>query len=317
MGRRGLLRLAGAATAGVAAAGLATAADLTDIASTLPHSILIDGTGSNGQAQYEFEVSEAVEADPDKGPPEAGDKIKGTEVRGKVSPGDQDAYRFSGTITHLSLSSDASVSIVYDDPANTLEILTEDWADFSYEFTATSKITKELDNGNLSAEEGNDSVVENSDGTWTATGSTGGGDGDTYHFAGDIVEFTPMDADTNGFSLRVNDESITTYELTGEEPATDEESTRHHLEILTEADADFSYEFTATGQIELDYDNGDLSAEDYSDSVVENDDGTWTATGSTGGGYGDSYYVEGSVTEFTPMDADAHGFSLRWDGEAI
>jgi len=158
----------------------------------------------------------------------------------------------------------------------------------NYEFTSTGEITPDTDNGDNSAEN-NDSVIKNDDGTWTATGVTGNGFGDAYTFGGQITAF-----DASGeFELRLDGTTITVEELVA--------GSKHHIEVLTtENPSEISYEFTTTGEITPDTDNGDNSAEN-NDSISQNDDGSWTVNGYTGNGYGDAFYFQGELTEFGPV----------------
>ncbi|UWG47967.1 Uncharacterized protein HSRCO_1688 [Halanaeroarchaeum sp. HSR-CO] len=187
-----------------------------------------------------------------------------------------------------------------EDPEHLLEIVVPD--SLEYSFTTTGEIAKDLDNGDNSAEETNDIVTENDDGTWTAEGFTGNGYGDGYTFEGTATAFSPMEGD---FTLYLDGEEITPYELVGEDPT-------HTLEIVVPDELDYS--FTSTGPIEKDLDNGDNSAEETNDIVTENDDGTWTAEGYTGNGYGDTFVFERSVTDFSPMEGE---FALYLDGEQV
>ncbi|MFB6139929.1 MAG: right-handed parallel beta-helix repeat-containing protein [Halosimplex sp.] len=157
----------------------------------------------------------------------------------------------------------------------------------TYEFTATGRITKDTDDGRNSAE-GNDSVVQNADGTWTATGKTGNGFGDCYAFEGSVTDFSAQ----GSYELRLDGSTVTVDELV---------SSRRHIEVVTTEDpSELDYAFTTTGEITKDTDNGDRSAAG-NDSVTQNADGTWTADGYTGNGYGDAYYFQGELTDFGPV----------------
>lgn len=80
------------------------------------------------------------------------------------------------------------------------------------------------------------------------------------------------------------------------------------------------YEFTTTGAIEPLYErdtyNANLAAP--VDEAVENDDGTWTASGSIGGGStsGDSFRYEGEMTDFSAEGA-VDQMSLIADGQEV
>jgi len=156
--------------------------------------------------------------------------------------------------------------------------------DVAYEFTTTGEISLETSNGTNSAEE-NDVISQNDDGSWTATGETGNGFGDTYQFNGRVIEFTAE----GSYEIRLDGEVITANDLTN-----------RTIEVLTtENPSELDYEFTTTGQITRDR-NGQNSAGD-NDSITQNSDGTWTADGYTGNGYGDSYFFEGELVDFGPV----------------
>ncbi|WP_158603175.1 right-handed parallel beta-helix repeat-containing protein [Halorubrum sp. Atlit-26R] len=80
------------------------------------------------------------------------------------------------------------------------------------------------------------------------------------------------------------------------------------------------YEFTTTGAIEPLYErdtyNANLAAP--VDEAVENDDGTWTASGSIGGGStsGDSFRYEGAMTDFSAEGA-VDQMALIADGQEV
>ncbi|WP_415380801.1 right-handed parallel beta-helix repeat-containing protein [Halosimplex sp. TS25] len=161
--------------------------------------------------------------------------------------------------------------------------------DVTYEFTATGEITPDADNGRNSSEE-NDSVTQNSDGTWTATGKTGNGFGDAFTFSGSVTDFAAQ----GSYELILDGQPVTADDLVSDP--------RHHIEVLTTEDpSELDYTFTTTGEIALDTDNGRNSAAG-NDSVSQNDDGTWTADGYTGNGYGDAYYFEGDLVDFGPVE---------------
>jgi len=83
-------------------------------------------------------------------------------------------------------------------------------------------------------------------------------------------------------------------------------------ELVIAAEGEISYEFTTTGEITKLLDNGRNSAEPNNDTVSQNDDGTWTAVGYTGNGYGDGFSFEGEVTEFT---SNTNNYTLVLNGE--
>jgi len=92
------------------------------------------------------------------------------------------------------------------------------------------------------------------------------------------------------------------------------------LVILSENSNGVDYEFTTTGEITPLYDRSQYSADTAApaDEVVENGDGTWTATGATGGGSasGDAFYYDGTMENFSAT-GDVGQMSLIADGEAV
>ncbi|MGQ4556082.1 right-handed parallel beta-helix repeat-containing protein [Halobellus sp. GM3] len=92
------------------------------------------------------------------------------------------------------------------------------------------------------------------------------------------------------------------------------------LVIVTENSDGVQYEFTATGEITGLYDRSQYSADTGApaDEVTENDDGTWTATGATGGGgaSGDAFQYEGSMASFS-ASGDVDAMTLYADGTEV
>jgi len=172
-----------------------------------------------------------------------------------------------------------------------------------YSFTATGAIER-ISDGGFTAAESSDEVTQNADGTWTATGRAEAGYGDAFSVAGDVIDFQPADG---AYRLYVDGERRSRDDLVVER------TTTKRLEITTPADGSVTYEFTTTGEITKVLDNGDRSAED-NDEVVQNADGTWTAAGLTGNGYGDTFTFEGEVVSFSPMEGD---FGLLLDGQEV
>ncbi|WP_336357561.1 right-handed parallel beta-helix repeat-containing protein [Haloarcula sp. CGMCC 1.6347] len=74
---------------------------------------------------------------------------------------------------------------------------------------------------------------------------------------------------------------------------------------------DVRYEFTTTGEI-VPVNDGENAAE-ANDSVAKNDDETWTAIGWTGNGFGDSYEINGIVTDFNASG----NYEIRLDGAVV
>jgi|GEM_PF-688130 len=301
LARRRLLQLTGA---GIVGGALATGSAMA-AGSSLPHVITFDGSATSRTAEYQFSVSDAVAANTDIGGLESGDAIDGTTVSGSVT-GDVDAYRFSGTLTGLDVSGVVDVSISYGDTTSTstdrLEIVTPENGSVTYTFDCDGAVERVLDNGRNSAERTNDAIAENDDGTYTVTGATGNGYGDSFDLSGDVTSFEPVEGE---FTLFLNGTETTVAELTGQSSGGDsgsDEPEVHVLEIV--APNSVEYAFSATGEITPDLDNGRNSAESSNDDVTQNADGSWTATGSTGNGYGDTYGFEGQATAFDVLSGD-------------
>jgi hypothetical protein len=271
-------------------------------ASDHPNTIVFDGTVSSGKSKYEFAVTGTVEPHPDAGPIEVKDTIDGSSVTGAVHR-DKDAYRFSGQLTALDIRGDATVSLSYGDETDTeadrLQLVAGSDASIDYTFTATDKIVPVTD-GEHAAED-NDEVVENGDGTWSATGYVGNGHGDTFDFWGDIADISPMDGD---WTLFLNGNEVTSYDLTGEDPPSDE--TRQH-----------SYSFEGTGDSWADYyleveDESQMIASTVDGAVIEpdfhwvSDDGT-KAAGRVDPGERHAYEFDNLVLDVT-IEGEADAF---------
>lgn len=218
LSRRRILKVtaAGAFTGSAATTGSVAAS--TDY----PNSITFDGTKTRGKSRYEFEVSGGIDPDESAATREVKDTIDGSRVEGAVHR-DTDVYSFSGDLTYLDVKGDADVSLTYADEssvdADRLQIVSA--SEVNYTFTATDRIVLVTDIGENSAETYNDAVEENDDGTWTVTGFTGNGYGDTYDFWGEISNFEPVEGD---FTLFLNGEETTVTELTGQEPVEEDDN---------------------------------------------------------------------------------------------
>jgi hypothetical protein len=295
--RRRLLQVGGVGIASTLAVGSAFGG-----ASDHPNTIVFDGTVSSGKSKYEFAVSGTIEPHPDAGPIEVKDTIDGSSVTGAVHR-DKDAYRFSGQLTALDVNGDARVSLSYGDETDTkadrLQLVAGSDASIDYTFTTTDKIVPVTD-GEHSAED-NDEAVENSDGTWTATGYVGNGYGDTFDFWGDVANITPIDGD---WTLFLNGTEVTAYDLIGEEPPKQE--TRQH-----------SYSFEGTGNSWADYyleveDGSEMIASTVDGAVIEpdfhwvSDDGT-KAAGRVDPGERHAYEFDNLVLDVT-IEGEADAF---------
>ena len=265
-----------------------------------PNTIVFDGTDTSGKSKYEFEVSGSIEPYPDTGPLEVKDTIDGSSATGAVHR-DKDAYRFSGQLAALDVSGDATVSLSYGDEddvaADRLQFIAGSDAAVNYTFTATDKIVPVKDGDNPA--EDNDEIIENGDGTWTATGHVSDGYGDTFDFWGDVTELSPMDGD---YTLFLNGNEISAYDLTGEKAP----ETREH-----------SYSFEGTGDSWADYyleveDEGRMVATTLDGAVIEPDfhwvseDGT-KAAGRVDPGERHAYEFDNLVLDVT-IEGEADAF---------
>lgn len=87
------------------------------------------------------------------------------------------------------------------------------------------------------------------------------------------------------------------------------------LRLVSHADTTtIEYEFTVDGQVQLWQGNEKHEAEQTNDSVTQNADGTVTVRGGAGNGYGDTYLVQGSVTE---MQLDEQQWDVLWNNAAV
>ncbi|PSQ37534.1 hypothetical protein BRD08_02445 [Halobacteriales archaeon SW_10_66_29] len=145
-----------------------------------------------------------------------------------------------------------------------------------------------------------DSVSQNNDGSWTVTGDTAYGRGDTWDFRGDVTDFAPMEGE---FTLFLDGEEITPHELTS-------------AEALTE-DRKHSYSFEGTGSEYADYyleveEGGNMIASTVDGAVIEeefhwiSDDGT-KAAGQVDPGERHAYEFDTLVLDVT-IDGSADAY---------
>ncbi len=86
------------------------------------------------------------------------------------------------------------------------------------------------------------------------------------------------------------------------------------FELVSDAGTEgLEYEFTVEGTVTKNTSAGDNASEE-NDSITQNGDGTVTVTGTTGNGYGDAYYVDGTVTS---IRLDETKWTLRYDGQEV
>jgi hypothetical protein len=300
LGRRPYLKLAGAAVGAVALGSAGASAADSSV-------IVVDGRGQSKKTEYVIEVSDTITKVDTSFSDSGSDSLSAGTVQGSVAGG-VDAYEFTGTIEGFEFRGPAKVSyntslekIAPELTQDTLEVVSD--GSISYTFTTTGKITKLFDNGKRSAEEGNDTVTKNDDGTWTASGFTGNGYGDGYAFDGELKEFSP---NVGNFTLLLNGEEVS---------PDDYGASSTKLEVRTSKNpSEVTYRFTTTGRVTKLFNNGENSAEEGNDSITKNADGTWTVSGYTGNGYGDGYAFDGELEAFSPNTGP---FTLHLDGKEV
>ncbi|QLD88687.1 hypothetical protein HWV07_06405 [Natronomonas salina] len=304
-----MIQLTGAGIVAGAGAGAAGGAAATG---DYPNKITFDGTVSNGKSTYEFEVSGGVDPEQGAATQERNDSVTDGRVRGSVHR-DADVYHFAGSLTYLDVKGDAGVSIEYGDEgdvaADRLEIVSA--SEVEYSFTASDRVEKVTGDGDNAAEAYNDSVVENDDGSWTASGYTGNGYGDAYDFWGEPLEFQPVEGE---YTLFLNGEEVTLTELTGQEPPQQVEPSVFQIASNADTPAMY-YEFAVEGEV-IPHD----SVEDH-DNITQDGD-LYRVKGQVGPKGTDSYEVPGKLVEWNAVDANddyvsESRFDLYWDGEAV
>jgi hypothetical protein len=186
---------------------------------------------------------------------------------------------------------------------------------FSYEYTVAGTVTKVQDGTSLDAE-GNDTVTDNGDGTVTVTGETGNGFGDSFRVDGEFAGFS-ADTAAENFTLYLDGSEVLPSALGGSDDSdgpTGSDSTRLEV-VAVDGGPKFSYTFTTDAPLSKVSEGTRLDSEG-NDTVTDNGDGTFTITGETGNGFGDSYDLTGEVTAFSAT-TDASNYTLRWGGEAV
>jgi len=84
------------------------------------------------------------------------------------------------------------------------------------------------------------------------------------------------------------------------------------LELISDSDTTaIEYDFTVDGSVSK-RTSARSNAAEGNDSVTRNDDGTTTASGVSGNGDGDSYFIDGT---FTAMNLDESKWTIRYQGE--
>ena len=163
--------------------------------------------------------------------------------------------------------------------------------------------------------ESNDTVTPNGDGTFTGTGTTGGGFNDEWTFNGELQSWsaaTHPEEENGDYALYVDGSEVDPADY-GEDAEEDVASRTLRVETFEEPRSGINYEFTATGEpAQVDVESND--------SVSENDDGTFTATGTTGGGFDDEWTVTGELLDWqaeTHPDEDSGEYTLYVDGSEV
>jgi len=302
LNRRRLLQIGGV---GLSIGALATvnAAASSD---ELPNTIVIDGSESDGSAEYEFLTTGSAAVHPELGANDNEDDVNGGHVTGAA--GDEaHAYLFDGELSYLDVSGTAEVRLLYGDDGRVatdrLEIVAASDGEVEYEIISEEPVTKVLDNDDYSADPGEDSITEEDDGMWVVEGSTENGSGDTYDFHGEILSFEPV---TGDFTLFFNGEERTVTELTGQEAPGEDEPEDDSEE---DREREHYYSFEATGDEYVDYyleveEDGDMIASTLGDAVVEdeyhwiNEDGT-KAAGRAHPGETHTYEFDSLVADVT------------------
>ncbi|UPV99667.1 hypothetical protein M0R88_14245 [Halorussus gelatinilyticus] len=97
-----------------------------------------------------------------------------------------------------------------------LEIVAASGAsDVTYTFDVYGNVSKNLSNGDNSAEDGTaDTITDNGDGTYTVDGITGNGYGDTYDYDGSLGNWSSDHAETD-YTLSVNGSEIQPSDIGG------------------------------------------------------------------------------------------------------
>jgi len=158
------------------------------------------------------------------------------------------------------------------------------------------------------AEPSTDTIVENDDGTFTATSVEMNPDAvDSYLVAGAITAVSITDGYEATLTLDGEELDLAQFDASDADGASD---------LVLRAspdnpDTNCDVTVTADGPIEF----GD-EAEPSTDTIVENDDGSYTATSvDMNPDAVDSYRVSGTITEF--VVTDGYEVSVTLDGEAV
>jgi hypothetical protein len=124
------------------------------------------------------------------------------------------------------------------------------------------------------------------------------------------VPATPEEA-ASGSTSSSNDTRTSGSSSSSTNEPTDSDSKGTVLELIADEDtANVTYEFTVDGSLAR-HSAGETIAAEQDDTLTDNGDGTVTASGLSGMGYGDAFLVDGSITS---MDLAPSEWTLRYGG---
>ncbi|MFC6767033.1 hypothetical protein [Natrinema soli] len=250
----------------------------------LENVILVDGLGTTGTSEYEFEVGGAVEKATIGGASISDeDGIEAGHVTGSVA-GWRDAFRFSGDLEQLTVDGAARVLIdgepvdpaEYGDELPNLLTIVGNGTETSYEATVDAAIDTVL--GDASASEAE--LLSSS----TVSGTIDRGV-HRFRFAGDLVDFSFEAGETHVY---VGDQRI--------DPADYDSGTLRPPNAIvidgTEADGRSEYSFAV---------DGDVIKSTYRDATIDPTDaleGT-SVDGTVADGELDAYWFDGDIDDFS------------------
>jgi|GEM_PF-848388 len=167
------------------------------------------------------------------------------------------------------------------------------------------------------AESDVDSIVDNGDGTSTATSVLAPDELDSFGFDGSVVDYSVPSGATVDVSL--NGTTTSFAELVGETDSTDDStdsSGADVLEIVARQSGGMDYEFVVDGSAEL-HETSSMITSGNGDTVTDNGDGTVTVSGFTGNdGYGDAYLIDGTIQSFS-WSPDGYAFDVLLNDELV
>ncbi|MFB6164383.1 MAG: hypothetical protein ABEJ31_04415 [Haloarculaceae archaeon] len=305
------------------------------------HALSISGGSPTNVIEYAFAVSDAVEKSTANGGTISDeDVIDGTAVTGAIAGG-TDSYAVTGDLTALRVGGDATVTLdgqaidpsQYPDspPSDSgtsgsdgsgssggtdggrtagpsvVAYETPDGGDLvHYQFTVEGSVEKRTNADALSAEL-NDAIADNGDGTYTVSGATGNGFGDSYRLTDWVITDFSTDAGPDQFGLTLDGEAVTPDELTSQptDGGSGSGSTDGSTGSATDLPSTLVLDGTQSGATSYEVTvSGDLAADPNGPALESDDsiDGS-TATGSVDG-------------EKDALRFSGHLTSLRLDGYA-